>query len=145
MQTSLTFLQSDRDIPLALSLFNSLFIFMENSSRADAASLVEDLLQVGILRPEFRDEMFVQVIKQLNNNPRRNSERRGWFMLKQYLLHFPPSQELENYLELWIRRKSIELRDSKYPHECLLELHRIVFNGVASRIKKIVIPGPLCE
>ena len=50
--------------------------------------------------PELRDEVFVQLCKQLAGNPSVGSAERGWVLLHCALCSFPPSEELENFLEV---------------------------------------------
>eukprot|EP01083_Nonionella_stella_P205322 747785_1 len=54
----------------------------------------------------LRDEMYVQIMKQLTDNPAKESENKGWELLKICLSTFPPSDILENYLESWIRSRA---------------------------------------
>jgi hypothetical protein len=50
--------------------------------------------------PELRDEIFLQLCKQLTGNPSVGSTERGWVLLHVALCSFPPSEELENFLEV---------------------------------------------
>lgn len=51
-------------------------------------------------RPELRDEIYVQILKQLSKNPQPDSSRRGWQILGACLASFPPGEGFENFLEV---------------------------------------------
>lgn len=60
-------------------------------------------------------------MKQLSENPSEESERKGWKLMRACLECFAPSEELENYLELYLRTRG--------KINCLRSLHGTVFRG----------------
>ncbi len=50
--------------------------------------------QAGLTRPELRDELFVQLIKQTNENPNETSKIRGWQLIACCCNVYKPSEEL---------------------------------------------------
>ena len=50
--------------------------------------------QAGLTRPELRDEVFVQLIKQTNENPSESSAVRGWQLVASCTSVYKPSEEL---------------------------------------------------
>ena len=49
----------------------------------------------------MRDEILLQLAKQIRRNPNSSAKDRLWYTLAACLSHFPPSQILENYLEIF--------------------------------------------
>lgn len=57
------------------------------------------LLERGLNRGELRDEIYVQLCKQLTRNPLQASVVRGWKLMSVIALTFPPSKNFEDYLK----------------------------------------------
>ena len=79
------------------------------------------LLSLALGNPPLRDELYCQVIKQLTSNIDATSVQRLWQLMMLSLCTFPPSEALENYLEVYLRGQD--------QLNCVLALHRIVYNG----------------
>ena len=71
-------------------------------SRADISSIAKDLVSSGVSNEGLRDELYVQVCKQLNKNPKAISRYYAWCMFSIYLNCFPPSFGLLPYLKNYI-------------------------------------------
>ena len=54
----------------------------------------------------LRDEIYLQLMKQLEKNPSSTSRHRGWKLMEICLKKFPPSDELENFLDYFCRQRS---------------------------------------
>ncbi|RKO98401.1 hypothetical protein CXG81DRAFT_15960 [Caulochytrium protostelioides] len=63
---------------------------------------IEALLSRGISRGELRDEIYVQMCKQLTRNPNADSIQRGWQLLCVLPIGFPPSKNFEDYMQSFI-------------------------------------------
>ena len=72
--------------------------------------LAIELLEEVIQYPCLRDEIYLQIIKQLTNNPSPTSIQKGYDLLLLCLATFP-ANELENYLEMWIRNHAGKQKD----------------------------------
>ncbi|CAK9109242.1 High molecular weight form of myosin-1 (High molecular weight form of myosin I) (HMWMI) [Durusdinium trenchii] len=135
---SLTKLPSAPASSLAIKLFRALLGYMGDRPYSYPASLAQEILQVGLSVVEVRDEVLLQLVKQLNDNPSLKSRQRGWLLLTLVLRTFPPSEALENFFELWLRRKAVELRGkNNWAKAALLQMHRIVFRGPADTIPSL--------
>lgn len=78
-------------------------------SLSSSALLEEErgLLAEGISHGEMRDEIYCQVIKQLNGNPNKDSLFRGWQLLGVVLITFPPSKNFEPYVRSFVQQKTV--------------------------------------
>mmetsp|Transcript_41208 Transcript_41208/g.68864 ORF Transcript_41208/g.68864 Transcript_41208/m.68864 type:complete len:1215 (-) Transcript_41208:481-4125(-) len=56
------------------------------------------------------DEVYMQLIKQLTNNPSTTSTRKGWSLIRICLECFPP-QESENYMTEWLEKHAKPSKD----------------------------------
>jgi hypothetical protein len=74
-------------------------ILTAKGSAMDSFQDIQALLEKGIRVGSLRDEIFVQSIKQLTNNPKPNQVHRGWQLMSVLVGTFPPSKNLENYLK----------------------------------------------
>ncbi|KAI8994102.1 hypothetical protein BD414DRAFT_481426 [Trametes punicea] len=62
------------------------------------------LLAEGLSHGELRDEIYCQLMKQLNGNPSKESTFKGWQLLCVLLVTFPPSKDFETYLRSYIQQ-----------------------------------------
>ncbi|KAI0768673.1 hypothetical protein BD413DRAFT_478710 [Trametes elegans] len=62
------------------------------------------LLGEGLSHGELRDEIYCQVMKQLNGNPSKESTFKGWQLLCVLLVTFPPSKDFEANLRSYIQQ-----------------------------------------
>ncbi|KAJ3073741.1 hypothetical protein HDU98_000804 [Podochytrium sp. JEL0797] len=60
---------------------------------------VQALLAIGVTSKFMRDEIYVQVCKQVRSNPYAESTFRGWLLLCVIAITFPPSREFEEYMK----------------------------------------------
>ncbi|OJT10725.1 Rho GTPase-activating protein 39 [Trametes pubescens] len=75
--------------------------------RMSTNALVEEerwLLGEGLSHGELRDEIYCQVMKQLNGNPSKESIFKGWQLVCVLLVTFPPSKDFEAYLRSYIQQ-----------------------------------------
>jgi hypothetical protein len=84
------------------------------------------LLMTCLAEHSLRDEVYLQLCKQLTGNSNVSSVQRGWNLLALCLLTFPPSSSFDYFLEQFIRSRAI----SKEDYATLLDkLHLSLFGG----------------
>ena len=94
---SLTELDADNS-KVAVQVHKSLLGYMGDKSMAFPATLAQDILQKGLENPQLRDEIYVQIMKELSSNPTADSIAKGWQVMCMCVSTFPPSMEFELYL-----------------------------------------------
>jgi hypothetical protein len=126
--TSLTML-SPVISALAVMIFTHVIKPLEESSTQHPEVLLRNLLNIGRSCPIIRDEIFMQCLKQIRENPSEEYELRIWTILRACLLHFPPSHLFENYLEsfLWLYVKSKPDLRTIIAAGCLRNMHQTIF------------------
>ena len=116
----------------ALHLFKNILCYCGDrpGSGLYPAMLAREILDTGTDMPELRDEIYVQLMKQLTDNPREPlspvASKRGWNLVALCLSTFPPSDQLENYLETFLRENG--------QHRSVKKLHKVVFRGASSTV-----------
>ena len=113
---------------LALKANQALLRFTGDTRQDGDDTAAQDaswILVAALAEPRLRDEVYVQVMKQLTGNRSPASAQRAWNMLALCLLTFPPSPSLDYFVELFVRSRAAE-------HETpglLDKLHTSVFTG----------------
>ncbi|VDK47753.1 unnamed protein product [Anisakis simplex] len=118
----------------APSLFKAIQCYMgDRKSKLSADQLAVSLCESGISKKSLGDELFCQLIKQLSNNQRFDSVRRGWELMAIFLTFFTPSSEqITLKLSRFIEGNSDRLLDtpevpvSHYATQCSRRLTRTV-------------------
>ena len=135
IHTSLLRLEKAEMKRLATRFFKNILGYMGDRHYSYPVILAHELITAGIEHVELRDELYCQIMKQLINNPSESSKRRGWNLMALALSSFPPSDDLENFLEVFLRENN--------QFRTVRKLHRIVFGGAlpetvsVERISKI--------
>jgi hypothetical protein len=60
--------------------------------QAVAVEVVQKLLHQGLKRPELRDELYMQLVKQTRGNPLPHSRARAWEIFTLVAASMPPSK-----------------------------------------------------
>jgi len=100
------------------------------SKRETGEERARQCVQSGLEIPEIRDEIYIHLIKNITNNPDAKCALGCWDLMSLCFLTFPPSKELENYLEFYIR-KSAPTGKQKYQHTGWLR-QRVYLGAVQS-------------
>lgn len=102
-------------------LFKNVFAVMGDRKAVEVDGLAHELIVECLAIPVMRDEVYCQLMKQLTQNPSPQSEFRGWNLMAMCCASFPPSKELENYLEFFLRKSTRS--------ECVHKLHMSILGG----------------
>eukprot|EP00466_Bigelowiella_natans_P015699 jgi/Bigna1/127316/aug1.4_g2024 len=68
--------------------------------------LAQQIASACIQKEELRTEVYCQMMKQLSQNPKLESVRKGWQLLLVCVSSFPPTPSVENFLEVFIRQRA---------------------------------------
>lgn len=123
IHTSLTHIEDPALRRLAVKSFRNVLAFMGDRMLAKPILLAQETLTHALVHGDLRDEFFVQVAKQLTNCPNADALDRGWVLMELALKTFPPSEELENYIEKFLR--------ARHADPCVYALHCTLFRGPA--------------
>ena len=129
---SITILQKEAN-KRALEIHKNLLGYMGDIHLPFPAMLAHDVLRKGYDLADLRDEIYVQIIKQVTSNPRPESIAKGWQVLCMCCGTFPPSIDFENYLMHFI----LERRDNgkgaviDYANYCIRTLEAMMSHGGA--------------
>jgi hypothetical protein len=103
IHTSITLLQEADARHAAVRCFRNILAFMGDRPLSRPIPLGQEVLALGNALPELRDEIFLQLCKQLTGNPSIASCERGYVLLYLCFCTFHPSEEAENAIEMWLR------------------------------------------
>ena len=119
---------------VAIQLHKDLLGYMGDKHMPFPAMLAQDLLRKGYEIVAVRDEIFLQIIKQLSTNPRAESVAKGWQLMCMCVSTFPPSPDFENYLLHYILNKLEKGRGAvvDYARYCLRTLEGMLSSGESS-------------
>lgn len=138
---------ADKDVRKeACDVFKRIQAFMGDrkvkKSGIGVDQLALDVCVRGWAKQAIRDEIFIQICKQITENPRSDSVRRGWELLAICLTFFPPSPQFTPYLENFVARHvdpMLDLPDvslSLYAQNCAKRLERITKSGAKRGLRK---------
>jgi hypothetical protein len=130
---SLMDLQKDLS-KVAVQIHKDLLGYMGDKHMPFPAMLAQDVLRKGYEISGLRDEIFLQIIKQLSTNPRAESVAKGWQLMCMCVSTFPPSPDFENFLLHYILNKLERGRGAvvDYAKYCLRTLEGMLSSGESS-------------
>lgn len=116
---------------LAMQMHKDLLGYMGDKKIQYPAMLAQDILRKGWEYKPIRDEIYVQIIKQLTGNPKPESVAKGWQVMCMCVGTFPPSHDFENYLLHYIIEKRDKGRGAvvDYARYCLRTLEAMLSSG----------------
>ena len=94
---------------VSLRMFKYVLGFMGDRKFTHPLTIAVEAIQTAYFHPLLRDELFLQIVKQLSKNPSNTSLKRGYAILYATICTFPPSEVLENYLETFLRTRKLTI------------------------------------
>eukprot|EP00981_Chlorochromonas_danica_P005298 scaffold1058_cov155-Ochromonas_danica.AAC.43 len=138
LPTSLTQL-SPPFAALAVTVFTSCIRGIEHNIYTYVAVAVKKVIELGCTCVHLRDEILLQIIKQLRFNTNKNGNLRMWKLLCASLYHFPPSRLFESFLESFLMQSIREddfAQAGQHAQRAQRFLHRTIFlHGQGTLIK----------
>jgi len=134
IHSCLTDVESEDEKKLAVRQFRSMQAYMGDRAYPYPDQLIAEYLQIGLAHPNLRAEFYVQLMKQLVDNPSQDSVQKGWEILVFMLSSFPPPKSVENFVALFIRDHAPSDTQQKFSHA----LHASIYGG--ARTKSITLP-----
>lgn len=113
---------------IAMKMFKNVLVYMEDREGDQVLEAGQEVLVTGLGTKALRDEIYVQLMKQLTDNPSKKSMRLGWNLMALCCVTFPPSNKLDYYLEQFLRSKANEDLE-KQSLKVLEKLHNTLFQG----------------
>ena len=93
LPTSLVHMHDPENVNLACGIFKDLCKLLRGDMKPDQYNLtIQSTIAYGIERPELRDEIFCQLIRQVSDNPKDDALVKGWHFLTLCTIAFPPSK-----------------------------------------------------
>ncbi|KAL1129897.1 hypothetical protein AAG570_012841 [Ranatra chinensis] len=107
------------NINVACTIFRELCKYMRGEHKNEVQA-IQTIIGAGIEREELRDEVFVQCIRQVTNNPSIESTERIWLLLCLTVVAFQPSKVLYKYFICFLRKSlQCEGKLKQYVQWCL--------------------------
>ncbi|CAH0478355.1 unnamed protein product [Peronospora belbahrii] len=112
---------------MALSINRCILGYMRDRIVFYREMLAQYILQIALMKPSLVDEIYLQLMKQLTKNPKRDSSIRGWSLFAMCCTSFPPSLALQQYVLLFLKAQVAESNS----------FWRLVRNFAAYSLKKL--------
>eukprot|EP00927_Polykrikos_kofoidii_P016216 TRINITY_DN17297_c0_g2_i1.p1 TRINITY_DN17297_c0_g2~~TRINITY_DN17297_c0_g2_i1.p1 ORF type:complete len:1696 (+),score=293.59 TRINITY_DN17297_c0_g2_i1:138-5090(+) len=81
------------------------------------------ILETASSDQSLADEIFVQMLKQLNRNPSMRSSRLGWNLFLRLCQHVTPSEELEGFVRAFVLREIASGEFADVAKQCIADLN----------------------
>jgi len=109
------------NINLACNIFKELNKYAKGDHKGDSeVSVIQQIIQLGIERDELRDEIFVQIMRQITKNPSGDQVERLWLLMCLIVVAFNPSKALFKYFVSFLQGSvETEGRVLQYVQWCL--------------------------
>ena len=96
LPTSMVHMHDPENVNLACSIFKDMCKLLRGDMKPEQHHLtIQSTIAYGIDRPELRDEIFCQLIRQVSSNPKEEAVVRGWHFITLCITAFPPSKNFK--------------------------------------------------
>lgn len=139
---SLSVLEDPTANQLALSINRCILGYMRDRIVFYREMLAHYILQLGLVKADLVDEIYLQLMKQLTKNPKRDSSVRGWSLLAMCTASFPPSPALQKYVQMFLRAQVTESNSfwrlvKNFAAYSLKKLDNLIENGASGFIPSL--------
>eukprot|EP00004_Rigifila_ramosa_P020020 TRINITY_DN516_c0_g1_i1.p1 TRINITY_DN516_c0_g1~~TRINITY_DN516_c0_g1_i1.p1 ORF type:complete len:1655 (-),score=479.04 TRINITY_DN516_c0_g1_i1:157-4674(-) len=136
IKTALTKLEKPEHQNEAVQLFHSIMKYMgDYPSKRDPTMLIQHIITDGVTVPELRDEIYVQLCKQLTNNMELDSQIRGWELMSFCVGIFAPSPTFVLYLRGFFKKATrMAAQVGEYANYCARTIARTITNGSRTHV-----------
>ena len=129
LPTSLSQLESKRDREEAVQMFKSVMGYMGDVSLQFPLMLVAEIVEKATTcGAPLQTELYMQLMKQLSDNPNPESEQKGWQLMALALGCFPPDAMVEHFVEYFLRTHA-----KPHPTAYIYLMYRTVRRGPLKR------------
>ncbi|BES90755.1 MYSc [Nesidiocoris tenuis] len=113
------------NINTACTIFRELCKYMKGDHKHEVQA-IQQIVGAGLEREEMRDEIFVQCIRQITNNPSPEQSERLWLLLCLTVVAFQPSKILFKYFICFLKKNlQCEGKLRQYVQWCLENCNNI--------------------
>lgn len=100
LPTSMVHMHDPENVNLACGIFKDMCKLLKGDLKPDQYNLIiQSTIAYGIERTELRDEIFCQLIRLVNRNPKEDSIMRGWHFLTLCTIAFPPGKNFNKVID----------------------------------------------
>uniref|UniRef100_A0A7S1ARS7 Myosin motor domain-containing protein n=1 Tax=Noctiluca scintillans TaxID=2966 RepID=A0A7S1ARS7_NOCSC len=131
------------DEEAAVQNFRNLQMWMGDrpAQEVQRSAAKHGIMEILRTRPEMRDEVYVQLVKQLIGNPSQRSTLHGWELFLGLCQVAPPSSELLEFVHFFLEHTTNKEGLNDLPNRCLEAMHRT--NDAADRWAQHGVTGGL--
>ena len=129
LPTSLTQLDTKHEREEAVQMFKSVMGYMGDVSLQFPLMLVAEIVEKATTcGAPLQTELYMQLMKQLSDNPNPESEQKGWQLMALALGCFPPDAMVEHFVEYFLRTHA-----KPHPTSYIYLMYRTVRRGPLKR------------
>mmetsp|Transcript_16018 Transcript_16018/g.18722 ORF Transcript_16018/g.18722 Transcript_16018/m.18722 type:complete len:1812 (+) Transcript_16018:270-5705(+) len=126
---SLCVLEEDQN-HTALRINRAILQYCGDSSSSFPATMAQFVLIRGLEDPTITDEIYLQLIKHMNGNPKSDSENRAWLLMCLATKNFPPTAEFAPFLlNYFINHRNKKGLIGNYSRLCIVQLDATIELG----------------